>query len=83
VDLQRCHGTLDATKMKIPIPVWYDTIMDVIATIVFPSRKYVTLTLIFYTAALAIGLSWYFDNWIWAPAVIAGMVLGAIMFGEL
>ena len=69
--------------MKIPIPAFYDQIMDVLAAIVFPSRKYVTLTLIFYTALLAIGFSWYFDDWVWAPAVIAGMVLGAIMFWEI
>lgn len=65
--------------MKIPIPPIYDRIMDRIALILFPSRKYVTPTLWFYTVVMAVGLSWYFGSWLWGLAVIASMLLVWIM----
>jgi hypothetical protein len=61
--------------MKIPIPKFYDQAMDVLAAILFPSRKYVWVTLVCYAILLAGGLAWYFDSWLWVPAVGISMLL--------
>lgn len=48
--------------------------MDLIAMVIFPSRKYATATLVFYTFVLIVGLTWYTSNWLAIPAVILCMV---------
>jgi hypothetical protein len=65
--------------MRIPIPRAYDYAMDFIALVLFPSCKYATAFLLVYTTLLAIGLVWYLDNWLWAPAVVGSMALAYIM----
>lgn len=56
--------------MKFRVPAWYDPLMDVIAMIVFPSRKYLNLTLAFYAVMIAVGMVWWSGNWLWAPGVL-------------
>jgi hypothetical protein len=64
--------------MKIPIPKFYDQAMDMLAAILFPSRKYTYAILTVYIVLLAGGLAWYFDNWLWVPAVGMTMILAWI-----
>jgi hypothetical protein len=61
--------------MKIPIPKFYDQVVDALAAILFPSRKYTYAILAAYTVLLAGGLAWYFDDWLWLPAVGMSMAL--------
>jgi hypothetical protein len=61
--------------MKLPIPKFYDQAMDALAAILFPSRKYVWVTLLAYTILLAGAFVWYFDNWLWVVAVGASMAM--------
>jgi hypothetical protein len=53
--------------------------MDALAVVFFPSRKYLNSTLAVYTVAMAGGLSWYFQSWWWAVAVLASMLLAWII----
>jgi hypothetical protein len=69
--------------MKIPIPKFYDRVMDVIAIVLFPSQKYVYATLAGYTMLLAGGLAWYFDSWLWVPAVGLSMIMAWLMLEML
>jgi hypothetical protein len=65
--------------MKIPIPKFYDQVMDALATILFPSQKYIYAILAGYAVLLAGGLAWYFDDWLWFPAVGMSMALAWYM----
>ena len=55
--------------MKIPIPRIYDQVMDLLATIFFPSRKHVTGTLALYIITAAIAATWFY-GWVWGAAVL-------------
>lgn len=55
--------------MRFRVPVIYDRAMDAIAMVLFPSRRYVTLTLALYFVLLAVGAVWLTGNWLWLIAV--------------
>jgi len=61
--------------MKIPIPASFDRVMDFIAMIVFPSRRWITVTLIAYTLIIGIGLSLWLGSWLWFPGTVLCMLL--------
>lgn len=65
--------------MRFRVPAWYDGLMDTIAIIIFPSRKYLHLTLLFYFALMAAALVWWSGNWLWAPAVLSCAALAWIL----
>jgi hypothetical protein len=50
-------------------------LLDLLALILFPSRKHINLILGVYTVIIAVGLAWYFANWLWIPATILCMAL--------
>jgi len=58
----------------------YNQVLDVLAYILFPSAKYMYLTLIFYTVAMGIGLSLFTGVWLWLPAVVLCMVFAWMLW---
>jgi hypothetical protein len=55
-------------------------LLDWLALILFPSRKHINLTLGVYTVIIAVGMAWYFANWLWAPAVVLSMIMAWMLF---
>lgn len=65
--------------MQFRVPVIYDRVMDGIAMILFPSRRYLNLTLACYLIGIAVGLVWFTGNWLWAPGVLLCAVFAWMM----
>ena len=69
--------------MKIPIPAFTERVLDVLAMLLFPSRKYVTATLGLYAVLIGGGLALYSDNWLWLPATALCLALGWLIMEML
>ena len=61
--------------MQFRVPAIYDKVMDRIALVLFPSRRYAQVMLVAYVLLIAAGLVWYTSNWLWAPATLLCVAL--------
>jgi hypothetical protein len=71
---------LRPNKAPSALSYYVNRLLDWVALILFPSRKYLNLTLGAYTVIFAVGMAWYFANWLWAPAVVLSMIMSWMLF---
>jgi len=74
-------------RLRERLAPFYTGAADIAALVLFPFPKRTNETLVFYTVALALGLWWWTENWLWIPGVIfcmamAWMIDRWFLFGE-
>jgi hypothetical protein len=62
------------TAMKFRLPSLVDWLLDGMACLLFPSKKYLNHTLVIYTVLATVVVVWYTSNWLWVPAMALSMV---------